>query len=250
MTTEMENTPLLKMKNIHKWYGKVHALQGVDIELHAGEAIGIIGDNGAGKSTLIKILVGLIPKNEGNIYWKGNEVEITSIDDSRRIGIEAVYQDQAVVDCLSVSKNVFLGRELTKKVGPFHFLDTRRMREQTEELTQKLSLDIATVDQEVRFCSGGERQGVAIARAMYYEAELTILDEPITALSLKGTKQVVEFVTHLKERNIGVIVISHNIGHVYSVADRFILMSKGKKMVDLKKDSVTLAALEDMLVGL
>ncbi len=250
MTTEIGNTPLLKMENIHKWYGKVHALQGVDIELHAGEAIGIIGDNGAGKSTLIKILVGLIPKNEGNIYWKGNTVDITSIDDSRRIGIEAVYQDQAVVDCLSVSKNVFLGRELTKKVGPFRFLDARRMREQTEQLTQKLSLDIATVDQEVRFCSGGERQGVAIARAMYYEAALTILDEPITALSLKGTKQVLEFVTHLKERNIGVIVISHNIGHVYSVADRFILMSKGKKVVDVEKDSITLTDLEDMLMGL
>lgn len=250
MTTEIENTPLLKMENIHKWYGKVHALQGVDIELHAGQALGIIGDNGAGKSTLIKILVGLIPKNKGTIYWKGNEVEITSIDDSRKIGIEAVYQDQAVVDCLSVSKNVFLGRELTKKVGPFRFLDTQRMRKQTEELTQKLSLDIATVDQEVRFCSGGERQGVAIARAMYYEAALTILDEPITALSLKGTKQVLEFVTHLKERNIGVIVISHNIGHVYAVADRFILMSKGKKMVDLEKDSVTLTDLEDMLIRL
>ena len=102
-----------------------------------------------------------------------------------------------------------------------------------------MGLDIATVDQEVRFCSGGERQGVAITRAMYYEAALTILDEPITALSLKGTKQVLEFVTHLKERDIGVIVISHNIGHVYSVADRFILMSKGKKVVDVEKDSVT-----------
>jgi simple sugar transport system ATP-binding protein len=111
-------------------------------------------------------------------------------------------------------------------------------------------LDIATVEQEVRFCSGGERQGVAITRAMYYEAALTILDEPITALSLKGTKQVIEFVNRLKQRNIGVIVISHNIGHVYSVADRFILMSKGRKMVDIEKKGVSLSSLEDMLIGL
>ena len=250
MATETGNTPLLKMENIHKWFGTVHALQGVDVEVHAGEVVGIIGDNGAGKSTLIKLLVGLIPKNEGAIYWKGSEVDIASIDDSRKMGIEAVYQDQAVVDCLSVSKNVFLGRELTKKFGPFRFLDKEKMREQTEVLTRRLGLDIATVDQEVRFCSGGERQGVAITRAMYYEAALTILDEPITALSLKGTKQVLEFVTHIKERDIGVIVISHNIGHVYAVADRFILMSKGKKMVDVEKNSVTLVDLEDMLIGL
>ena len=241
---------LLKMENIHKWFGKVHALDGVDVEVNKGEVVGIIGDNGAGKSTLIKILVGLIPKNKGKIYWKGEEVEIRSIDDSRKLGIEAVYQDQAVVDCLSVAKNVFLGRELTKNIGPFKFMDLQKMRDQTAELTHKLGLDIATVEQEVRFCSGGERQGVAITRAMYYEASLTILDEPITALSLKGTKQVIEFVKRLKQRNIGVIVISHNIGHVYSVADRFILMSKGRKMVDIEKKGITQSSLEEMLIGL
>lgn len=249
MVTGTADIPLHKMENIHKWFGKVHALKGVDIELNAGECIGIIGDNGAGKSTLIKILVGLIPKNEGRIFWKGKEVQINSIDDSRKLGVEAVYQDQAVVDCLSVSKNVFLGREITKKIGPLKILDLKRMRDQSEELTRRLSLDIASSDQEVRFCSGGERQGVAIARAMYYEAALTILDEPITALSLKGTKQVLEFVKHLKERNIGVILISHNIGHAYAVADRFILLSKGKNMKNIKKDEVTLAGLEDMLVS-
>ncbi len=242
--------PLLRMENIHKYFGKVHALAGVDVEVNAGEVVGIIGDNGAGKSTLIKILVGLIPMNEGKIYWKGEEVEINSIDDSRKLGIEAVYQDQAVVDCLSVAKNVFLGREPTKSIGPFRFLDLQKMRTHTAVLTQKLGLDISTVEQEVRFCSGGERQGVAITRAMYHEAALTILDEPITALSLKGTKQVIEFVKHLKERNIGVIVISHNIGHVYTVADRFTLMSKGKIMVNIEKNEVSLSSLEDMLVGL
>ncbi|MBD3307343.1 ATP-binding cassette domain-containing protein [candidate division KSB3 bacterium] len=250
MATERTAPPLLKMEGIHKWFGKVHALKGVDVQVDAGEVVAIIGDNGAGKSTLIKILVGLIPKNKGTIYWKGERAAINSIDDSRRLGIEAVYQDQAVVNCLSVSKNVFLGRELTKKIGPFRFLDTRKMQEQTEALTQKLGLDIATVDQEVRFCSGGERQGVAISRAMYYQAALTILDEPVTALSLKGTKQVLEFITQLKERKIGVILISHNIGHAYSVADRFILMSKGEKVEDLPRDAVTMSTLEDMCVVL
>lgn len=246
----MQNLPLLQMKNIHKWFGKVHALKGVDIEVKEGEVVGIIGDNGAGKSTLIKILVGLIPKNDGEIFWKGQEVEINSIDDSRKLGIEAVYQDQAVVDCLSVANNIFLGREITKNYGPFRLLNLKRMRKETEELTKQLGLDIATVDQEVRFCSGGERQGVAITRAMHFKAKLTILDEPVTALSLRGTKQVLNFVKHLKENNIGVIFISHNIGHAYSVADRFILMSKGKKMLNIKKETVSLADLEDKLLNL
>jgi len=246
----MENQPLLRMENIHKWYGKVHALKGVDIEVNAGEVVAIVGDNGAGKSTLIKILVGLIPKNEGEIYWKGKQVEINSIKDSRKLGIEAVYQDQAVVDCLSVSKNVFMGREITKKFGPLKFIDLKKMKYETENLTSKLGLNIASVDQEVRFCSGGERQGVAITRAMHFKANMTILDEPVTALSLKGVNQVLEFVKQLRESGIGVILITHNVGHDYSVADRFIFFSKGEKVADLRKESVTLNDIEDMLLRL
>jgi simple sugar transport system ATP-binding protein len=244
------NAPLLQMKSIHKYFGKVHALQGVDLTVDAGEVVAVIGDNGAGKSTLIKILVGLIPKNSGTIYWKGEKVEINSIADSRRLGIEPVYQTQAVVDCMSVSNNVFLGREPVKKFGPFRFIDHEVMTTHSEELTRRLGLNIATTEQELRFCSGGERQGVAIARAMYYQASLTILDEPVTALSLKGTKQVIEFVQQLKKKNIGVIIIEHNIGHAHQVADRFVIMSRGKVKVNVRKEDTTLAALEDMTMNL
>ncbi len=242
--------PLLHMHSIHKYFGKVHALRGVDLTVDSGEVVAVIGDNGAGKSTLIKILVGLIPMNSGKIYWKGEEVSINSITDSRKLGIEPVYQTQAVVDCLSVSNNVFLGREPVKKFGPFRFIDREVMRSNTEELTRRLGLSIATTDQEVRFCSGGERQGVAIARAMYYQAALTILDEPVTALSLKGTRQVIEFVQQLKKKNIGVIIIEHNIGHAYQVADRFVIMSKGKVHTDVRKEDVTLDDVEDITMNL
>jgi simple sugar transport system ATP-binding protein len=241
---------LLEMRNVHKWFGKVHALQGVDLVVDAGEVVAVIGDNGAGKSTLMKILVGLIPMNEGEVLWKGAPVRIRSIQDSRNLGIEPVYQDQAVVNCMSVANNVFLGREPVKRIGPFRFLDMKTMRERSEALTKKLGLNISTVDQEVRFCSGGERQGVAISRAMYHEAQLTILDEPVAALSLKGTKQVLEFIEHLKDNNIGVIVIEHNIGHAYRVADRFVIMSRGKIVTNVRKDQVTLAELEEMTINM
>lgn len=250
MAGPVKNVPLLQMKNIHKWFGKVHALRGVDLTVDAGEVVAVIGDNGAGKSTLIKILVGLFPMNSGSIVWKGEEVSIGSITDSRNLGIEPVYQTQAVVDCLSVADNVFLGREPVRKFGPFSFVDKKAITSYTEELTKKLGLNIATTEQEVRFCSGGERQGVAIARAMHHQASLTILDEPVTALSMKGTSQVMEFVRQLKKKNIGVIIIEHNIAHAHSVADRFVIMSRGKVKVDVAKEKTTLAALEDIMMNL
>lgn len=250
MAGQEDKIPLLQMKNIHKWFGKVHALKGVDLTVDAGEVVAVIGDNGAGKSTLIKILVGLFPMNSGTILWNGEEIKIRSITDSRKLGIEPVYQTQAVVDCLSVADNVFLGREPVKKLGPFSFVDKKTQTARTEELTNKLGLNIATTEQEVRFCSGGERQGVAIARAMYHQASLTILDEPVTALSMKGTSQVMEFIKQLKKKNIGVIIIEHNIAHAHSVADRFVIMSRGKVKVDVTKEETTLAALEDMMMNL
>ena len=250
MTEAELKAPLLKMTNIQKWFGNVHAVDDVSLTVNNGEVVAIIGDNGAGKSTLIKILVGLIPKNGGKVFWEGEEVSINSIHDSRHLGIEPVYQDQAVVDCLSVYKNIFMGRELTKRFGPFGRLDIKSMTKRSEELTQRLGLNIASPTQEVRFCSGGERQGVAIARAMYFKAKLTILDEPITALSLKGVKQVVEFIEEMKNRNIGVIIIEHNLGHAFTVADRFVIMSKGKIVTDIHKKNTTLDELEKIAISL
>lgn len=250
MGQEQNKPPLVRMCNIHKWFGKVHAVNGVDLTVNSGEVVAIIGDNGAGKSTLIKILVGLISKNEGDIFWEGERVNIDSIDDSRKIGIEPLYQDQAVVDCLKVYQNIYLGRELVKKYGPVKVLDIPKMRSEAEKYTKKLGLNISSPDQELRFCSGGERQGVAIARAMCFKAKLTILDEPITALSVKGVKQVVNFIRELKNNNVGVIIIEHNLGHAYSIADRFVIMSRGQIVKDVKKTETTLAELEEVTIQL
>ena len=250
MAQDLKKPPFLEMCNIHKWFGKVHAVNGVDLTVDSGEVVAVIGDNGAGKSTLIKILVGLISKNKGDIFLEGNRVDIKSIHDSRKLGIEPLYQDQAIVDCMKVFQNIYLGREQYKKYGPFNFLDLQKMKDESEVLTRKLGLNISSPDQEIRFCSGGERQGVAIARTMCFKAKLIILDEPITALSLKGVKQVVNFITELKKNNIGVIIIEHNLGHAYSVADRFVIMSRGKIIKNVKKTETTLDELEEVTINL
>ncbi len=229
----------IRAENIHKWYGSVHALRGVDLEVNPGEVVGLLGDNGAGKSTLIKILTGVISKNKGKIYWDGKEVEISSVNGARRLGIETVYQDQAVINDMSVAQNIFLGRELKKRVGPIEILDKEKMGEEARKISEYLGLAIATPDQEVRFCSGGERQGVAIARAIYFKAKLIILDEPTTALSVQGAERVLNFVRQLKKDGIASIVITHNVHHVYPVSDRFVIMSRGEVVARVEKREIS-----------
>jgi len=238
--------PFLKAENIHKFYGSVHALKGVDFDVWKGEVVGLIGDNGAGKSTLAGIIAGAIPKTAGKIYIKGKEAEISSVQDARRHGIEMVYQDQAVVDTLEVAKNIFLGRELVKP-GLIKLLDVERMRKEAEKALKKLDLR-APPDREVRFLSGGERQGVAISRAMYFKAELVILDEPTAALSVSAARKVLDFVRQLKASGIACVLISHNLYHVYPVADRIVVLSRGEKLADIKKEETTIEELEEVLV--
>jgi len=243
----MKNEPFLRMENIHKFYGSVHALKGVDFEVQSNEIVGLIGDNGAGKSTLVEIIAGSIPKSKGKIFVKGKEVDISSVKAARDLGIEMVYQDQAVVETLSVAKNVFLGRELLRS-GLIKLLDAGRMRCEAERITSSLGLNISSPDQEVRFCSGGERQGVAIARAMYFKAELVILDEPTAALSIVGVQKVLEFIRQLKESGASCIFISHNLYHVYPIADRIVVLSKGQKVADMRKDETSIEELEQIQI--
>ncbi|MEM1588936.1 MAG: ATP-binding cassette domain-containing protein [Candidatus Bathyarchaeia archaeon] len=240
-------TPFLKMENIHKFYGSVHALKGVDFEVQPNEVVGLIGENGAGKSTLIGIISGSIQKSSGRIFVKGREVEITSVRAARELGIETVYQDQAVIDLMSVSQNIFLGRELLRP-GPIRLVDMARMRKEAEQVTSSLGLNISP-DQEVRFCSGGERQGVAIARAMYFKAELVILDEPTAALSISAAQKVLDFVRQLKDSGVSCILISHNLHHVYPVADRIVVLSRGQKVADMKKEETSIKELEQIIAS-
>ncbi|MCK4241405.1 MAG: sugar ABC transporter ATP-binding protein [Candidatus Atribacteria bacterium] len=241
-----KNLPLVKVQDVYKWYGKVQALKGINLEVYPGEIIGLIGDNGAGKSTLIKILSGVLSKNRGKIYWNGEETNISSVKDARNLGIETVYQDQAVIGCLSVAQNIFMGRQPVKSWGPIKILDKSKMRKESEKLAGDLKLHIPSPDQEVRFCSGGERQGVAISRAMYFQAKLVILDEPTTALAVSGVNKVLNFITRLKEEKIASIFVTHNLHHVYSVADRFVVLSRGEKVADVKKEETSIDDLENL----
>src|SRR6056297_2794510 len=186
----MSEEPILQMHNVHKWFGNIHAVAGVDVTIDHDEVVGLVGDNGAGKSRLIKMISGVLKPTEGEIFINGEKVNISSVDKARDLGIETVHQTQAVAEDRSVADNIFLGRELVTNFGPLKVLDRKQMRAISERLTQELGLDIPSPDHEVRFCSGGERQGVAIARAMYFKARLVILDEPTTALSVRGRDQV------------------------------------------------------------
>lgn len=241
--------PLLRIDGVSKWFGSVQALDDVDFTVYPGEIVGLVGDNGAGKSTLIKIITGLYQPTDGKLFWKGEEITLRSVRDARELNIETVFQDQAVVEGRSVAENIFLGRELTYGVGPLRFLDTEKMNEEARKITDQLGLNIASPEQEVRFCSGGEKQGVAIARAMYFDADLVILDEPTTALAVSGVQTVLDFVKQLKEAGTSVIFITHNLHHAYAISDRFVVLSRGKKRGDVRKADTSVDELEQMQVS-
>jgi len=226
---------LLSVKNINKWFGKVHALKNFNLDVRRGEIIGLLGDNGAGKSTFIKIISGLIQPDTGEIYWEGRRVKIRSVQDSRKLGIETVFQERGLIECFPISKNIFLGREPVK----FRFfMNLGEMNARAGELLKQLGMSVSP-EQEVRFCSGGEKQGVIVARAMYFRAKLVNLDEPTRALSVKGVRQVMEFVKRLKENNISCIFVTHNMYHVYPVADRFVFLHRGEKILEIERDEIS-----------
>jgi len=235
---------LVRMVNIHKWFGKVYALKGVDFTVNKAEVVGLVGDNGAGKSTLIKILSGVYKPDRGEIYFEGRRVSFASPADARRLGIETVYQDQALAPDLSILRNIFMGRELTTSFG---FLDLRKMMIESRKALETLGLRVRSPTETVGILSGGERQGVAIARALYFKAKLVILDEPTAALSIKETQKVLDFVKRLKEEGISVIFITHNLYHVYEVADRFVVLFRGTKVADVPKSQTSIDMLSELI---
>ena len=239
-----ESAELVRMVNIHKWFGKVYALKGVDFTVNKAEVVGLVGDNGAGKSTLIKILSGVYKPDRGEIYFEGRRVSFASPADARRLGIETVYQDQALAPDLSILRNIFMGRELTTSFG---FLDLRKMMIESRKALETLGLRVRSPTETVGILSGGERQGVAIARALYFKAKLVILDEPTAALSIKETQKVLDFVKRLKEEGISVIFITHNLYHVYEVADRFVVLFRGTKVADVPKSQTSIDMLSELI---
>jgi simple sugar transport system ATP-binding protein len=239
---------LLSMRNISKSFGEVKSLQDVDFEVGQAEVVGLLGDNGAGKSTLIKIITGYHhPDPGGEIYWKSQRVEQLSVEKARKLGIETVYQERALAEQQNIWRNIFMGRELTNQFG---VLDIQKMRRETEKLmTEMMGFTSAAVTPEttVQTMSGGERQGVAITRALYFQAELIILDEPTMGLSLSETKKVLNFVSDVKKAGKSCIFIDHNIFHVYPVADRIVVLDRGRVAGQFLKGALTLEELIEKL---
>ncbi len=238
------------MKKIYKNFGHVKVLRGLDFEVGSNEIVGLVGDNGAGKSTLIKCITGVNTPTKGEIYYKGKKITIHSVKQSREMGIETVYQERALADQQTLWRNMFVGREIKNKLG---FLDVRAQRKESEKILREhmgFTSKAITVDSEVMFLSGGEKQGIAIGRALHFNADLIILDEPTMGLSLSETNKVLDFVKHIKERGSSAIFISHNIYYVYPVADRFVILDRGEVAGEYSKENITQDDLVDKMVKL
>lgn len=237
---------IVRMVNIKKNFGHVEALRGVDCELYSGKVLGLVGDNGAGKSTLVKILAGVFPATEGEVYYEGQQVQWRNPSQSRAEGIEMVYQDMGLVPMMNIARNFFLGKELTK--GRLKLLDFKKMYAESLRGIKELGISLDDAEEYVGNLSGGERKSVAIGRSLYFGVKVLILDEPTTGLSIKETRIVLDIVESLKERGMAIVFITHNIGHVYSVADRFLIMGLGRKLWECEKKDVTHAQITECII--
>lgn len=239
-------TELIRLEGISKNYGAFSALKDITLSVRAGAVTCVLGDNGAGKSTLIKILAGLHPASSGTMTVDGEPVDFTSPRDALDAGIATVYQDLAVVGQMSVWRNFFLGQELT---GRFGRLREDEMRRITDEQLRGMGIELHDVEVPVASLSGGQRQVVAIARAIYFGARVLILDEPTAALGVKQSGMVLRFIAAARDRGIGVIFITHNPHHAHLVGDHFILLNLGRQVLDVPRDRVTLEELTLQMAG-
>ena len=221
-------TPLLSLQGIRKSFGGVVAIRNFSLDLFAGEIVALVGDNGAGKSTLIKIISGVHRPTGGEIALDGEPVSFSDASTARSHGIEVVYQDLALADEQPVYMNMFLGRELTKK--PFGLLDKARMRRETQSLVDRLDVRIPCASSAIRYLSGGQRQGIAIARATHWADKLILLDEPTAALGVAETAKVEQLVASLKERNLAILMISHSLDQVFRLSDRICVLRRGEQI--------------------
>ena len=225
--------PIISVKNLHKWYSGVHALKGVSLDVMPGQALGLVGDNGAGKSTLINILSGLHRQDDGEIMIEGRLAEIRNPKDAMRLGLETIYQYNSMVPTMSIARNLFIGREpLSYAFCGIGLMDQKRMARESVEAIANVDLHLRSPDALVGELSGGQRQGVAIARAMHFKSKLLILDEPTNHLSVKETDKVIGFVKSLNQQGLTGIFISHNMHHVFQSCDRIVAMARGEIVFD------------------
>lgn len=241
---------IIKLENVEKSFGQVRSLRGVNFKVDRGEVVGLVGENGAGKSTLIKIISGLFPPDKGKIMWEGRPVKISSVKKARQLGIETVHQHRLTIDSLELSDNIFLGRELKKKFGPFKFIDKNQQREKAVELLARLGLKIDDPRQLVSSCSGAEKQALEVARALQFNAKLLILDESTVGLNIEGIKQLRRFTKQVTDSGVGCIFITHEFRYILDLADRFVFMSHGLVVAELENRNINVKELEQFIINL
>ncbi|MBB3649636.1 simple sugar transport system ATP-binding protein [Rhizobium sp. BK619] len=241
--------PLVEVKNLVKHFGSIIALNGVSLSVNAGEVLCLLGDNGAGKSTLINTLSGVFKPTSGEFLIDGQPRSFSGPRDALDAGIATVYQDLAMIPLMSVTRNFFMGREPLKGFGPFKSMDMDFANNVTRDEMRKIGIDVREPDQAVGTLSGGERQCVAIARAVYFGAKVLILDEPTSALGVAQTSMVLKYIGLVRNKGLGVIFITHNVRHAYAVGDRFTALNRGKTLGTFAKSEINLDSLQSLMAG-
>jgi fructose transport system ATP-binding protein len=250
--TTSASIPVLQARGLVKRYGHVTALDGADLDLLSGEILAVIGDNGAGKSTLVKALSGALVPDSGEIRVDGRAVKFQNPSDARRQGIETVYQDLAVAPAMTVAENLFLGREIRKSGLPgsvFRLIDKKRMRAEAALHLQSLRIDIASMQQAVESLSGGQRQGVAVARSAAFARHVVIMDEPTAALGVRESGMVLELIRRVRDKGLPVLLVSHNMPHVFEVADRIHIARLGKRVAVVSPREISMADAVAIMTG-
>jgi len=242
-----KETPLFEARKVSKSYGSFKALDSMDFFIGRNEVVGLLGDNGAGKSTLVRMISGINPPTSGELYIDGKLTHIRSRSDSEAAGIETIYQDIALVDAMSITRNIFMGREIVNRLG---MMNHRKMREITIQILGS-AVQISGIDdpdKEVGFLSGGQKQAVAIARAVYFKRNILLLDEPTSALSVRETEHLLGYVRDLKKEGTSSVLVTHNLYHAFQVCDRFVVMSHGRKVFEANKDATTIEEVTDHVI--
>jgi ABC-type sugar transport system ATPase subunit len=240
---------ILEGRNITKMYGGVHALRDVTFRLPRNEVVALLGDNGAGKSTLVKILSGAVTPGSGRIFVEGREQELSSTRHAKELGIETVYQDLALVNCLSIEKNIYLGKEIVKKYLGLEVLQNRAMKNGALKFLADVGINIVDPDRTVEKLSGGQRHAVAISKGAFWTEKILILDEPTAALGVKETGRILNMIIELKRKGLSIIFITHNMEHAFMVADRFFVLRVGEKVGERRKDETNHEEIVKMITG-
>jgi len=249
VTNQRNGSVVIQLADVSKYYGNIRALSGINLTVRRGEVTCVLGDNGAGKSTLIKIISGIHPHDGGVMRLHGKDVRFASPRKALDAGIATVYQDLALIPLMSVWRNFFLGSELTTGMAPLRRLDIARMRRATDDELKKMAIDLPDIDAPVGRLSGGERQVVAIARAIFFGAQVLILDEPTAALGIKQSGVVLKYIAAARDAGLSVIFISHNPHHAYLVGDHFAVLNLGRMELDARRDEMSIDDLIQHMAG-